>query len=495
MLYRFAFIVFVLGIFSTVITLQKTSQYRFVNDELFSKLYNGWTGSKSKLMLTRLQRTFSLTDKSYTLPHTQAYTESSLLDQYYKNLFESRDFSYGRRRKLATKNLLIPILYYNMGPNNLFRIFKETISIALSMNRTLVVPPFHHHPRMENLQENDMSDEETMDVAIFDQTYTSAIETEPEKTIDLRALRYLMPTVDIKEYYRKCGEKITTVLTCGLIAGKREEGLEHFKQVLKLTVGRIHRVDNFRDVVEDSNRKPHLSDAIHETRNEHCVGLALGAGCLGSRQSWSSYWRHFSSYVRRPSKIKVLAKQFVEKIFHGKPFLAIHWRYDNEDWQDMCKASRPSSVRQMNKAMCDMANELVTNATSVDFIAKKLLAYATVKNIECIYFAAPPQMTLTLKRLKWKLPNVYIVSDVLKFATINDLMIDVFDNNFSTSFVEQEICYLGAEFLGSPLSSWTQTVMLDRVSEGRGEYGSVLDVIFNDSNAFPKLTWYFPEGT
>ena len=44
-----------------------------------------------------------------------------------------------------------------------------------------------------------MSDEETMDVAIFDQTYTSAIETEPEKTIDLRALRYLMPTVDIKE--------------------------------------------------------------------------------------------------------------------------------------------------------------------------------------------------------------------------------------------------------------------------------------------------------
>ena len=51
-------------------------------------------------------------------------------------------------------------------------------------------------------------------------------------------------------------------------------------------------------------------------------------------------------------------------------------------------------------------------------------------------------------------------------------MLVVFFNNILL------FCTLVAkEFLGSPISSWTQTVMLDRFAEGRDNHGSILDVV------------------
>jgi len=38
----------------------------------------------------------------------------------------------------------------------LLRLFKESIPIAQALNRTLIVPPFHHHPRMHLRNESEL---------------------------------------------------------------------------------------------------------------------------------------------------------------------------------------------------------------------------------------------------------------------------------------------------------------------------------------------------
>lgn len=49
--------------------------------------------------------------------------------------------------KLDPEKFLIPVLTY--GPNNQLRGFRETIFLALKLNRTIVPPPFYKHSRTD----------------------------------------------------------------------------------------------------------------------------------------------------------------------------------------------------------------------------------------------------------------------------------------------------------------------------------------------------------
>ena len=55
-----------------------------------------------------------------------------------------------------TDHFLLPILPIDVGPNNLFRILKQSMPFASEMNYTLAMPVFHSHPRMEKwIEHND----------------------------------------------------------------------------------------------------------------------------------------------------------------------------------------------------------------------------------------------------------------------------------------------------------------------------------------------------
>ena len=49
--------------------------------------------------------------------------------------------------RLDPDKFLIPVLTY--GPNNQLRGFRETIFLALKLNRTIVPPPFYKHSRTD----------------------------------------------------------------------------------------------------------------------------------------------------------------------------------------------------------------------------------------------------------------------------------------------------------------------------------------------------------
>jgi len=395
---------------------------------------------------------------------------------------------------------LLPIMFYNMGPNNLFRILKEVVSLTTILNRTMVIPPFPHHPRMENQPAydgaNDSNSDIMMSVDIFDQSYKSVVETDADKVVDVQLLAKLLPLSSYKRFKKDCGNKVSTLLTCGKIIGKRTDGLNDFHEATGIYLGRNYQIDQVTDDDLHSSFSLNLINAIRSTKHEKCIGLALGTKCFGSRKAWLKFWTPQAPFFQRPTIIKDLARSFILNKFNDEPYLAVHWRFENMDWLDMCKLSRPSAVRKLNRPICDLVEQIVYNKTFIDHIAVKIEAHMREKSLKYLYFAAPPQLNTALQHLQTKITSMFYSKNVQEFAASNHggRWSQVFNDNFAASFLDQELCYKSRLFLGSPLSSWTQTVMLDRVSLGLFDYHSLFDVILEDNSRFPKLTWYFPEG-
>nr|XP_039273479.1 uncharacterized protein LOC120347527 isoform X2 [Styela clava] len=368
--------------------------------------------------------------------------------EYYNEFFKSSAFqSTDRKQKQSNGNFLLPVLFFDVGPNNLYRLFKETIPIAKAMERTLVVPPFHRHPRMENYvrgkrigKENSQTSQSdrVIEVPIFDQTYVVGLETNPSKSLDMKALRYFVP-------------------------------------------------------VESMDKN--LASANEQLEDSKCAGLAIGRGCLGSKEAWLKQYKSISPFIRRPVPVKILAKKFISDMMSNQDFLAIHWRYDQIDWNDMCKPTRPESARKRNAQICELASKLDSEEGALLQMGKKIVRYMRKRGLRKAYLAGPPQMNDTIHKLRAKTPGLFTIHDVREYAATRRSSTGFFETNYMMSFLEQEICYLSKTFLASPLSSWSQSVLLDRMSEGRSTFESVLDVLVDGIPGLPKLTWLFPEGS
>ena len=106
----------------------------------------------------------------------------------------------------------------------------------------------------------------------------------------------------------------------------------------------------------------------------------------------------------------------------------------------------------------------------------------------------------SLKKHISKNSNLKTINDVHNWAKDKPEAVGIFETNYEASLFEQELCLRSAKFLGSPLSSWSQTVMLDRASLNNwnriGEKDeSILSVLAPELDNVPGLIWLFPEGS
>nr|XP_039273478.1 uncharacterized protein LOC120347527 isoform X1 [Styela clava] len=425
--------------------------------------------------------------------------------EYYNEFFKSSAFqSTDRKQKQSNGNFLLPVLFFDVGPNNLYRLFKETIPIAKAMERTLVVPPFHRHPRMENYvrgkrigKENSQTSQSdrVIEVPIFDQTYVVGLETNPSKSLDMKALRYFVPVESMDKFTKGCSEESKTLLVCGELDEKRRKGIQLFITAAKLKFTKTVHVESFSDIIENKTWKINLASANEQLEDSKCAGLAIGRGCLGSKEAWLKQYKSISPFIRRPVPVKILAKKFISDMMSNQDFLAIHWRYDQIDWNDMCKPTRPESARKRNAQICELASKLDSEEGALLQMGKKIVRYMRKRGLRKAYLAGPPQMNDTIHKLRAKTPGLFTIHDVREYAATRRSSTGFFETNYMMSFLEQEICYLSKTFLASPLSSWSQSVLLDRMSEGRSTFESVLDVLVDGIPGLPKLTWLFPEGS
>ena len=116
-----------------------------------------------------------------------------------------------------------------------------------------------------------------------------------------------------------------------------------------------------------------------------------------------------------------------------------------------------------------------------------------------IYFASPPNNLALIELLSEAFPGQFFyLNDLYKF-TNETLRAGYLDNNYLGSLLEQEICFMSKYFLGAPLSSWTQSVLVDRIAREDYNHESILDVISTGAPAppppgYPPLIFQFPEG-
>ncbi|XP_039252759.1 uncharacterized protein LOC120330011 [Styela clava] len=384
--------------------------------------------------------------------------------------------------KLKSSGYVLPMLYFDMGPNNLFRLFRQGVVTAYEMGRSSVVPVFHRHPRMGDKAKNPFV------LPIFDTNYTVDLVWPPMDTIDIGVLKKVVPTIGMREFQKVCKSKLDAIVKCGIFDQKRDDGIKHFRRAANLKFDKIIEVKTYEELVPND-----LSAGVVGPDEHRCLGVVYGKKCLPDQDRWLATFSRISKSFKRPMAIRQFAQDFMETKMGNKQFMAVHWRYES-DWLDMCKPSRPKGARERNKAICKMVMGLDFDEDIRKDFVQRLKDKMADYNLQKIYLASPPNNIELIRLLNASFPgNFYYAEDVLKYAEKKQGKAFL-DNNYKASFVEQEICFKSTLYLGAALSSWTQTVLTDRLSRGIKRHDSVLQVVGNGAPGFPELVFQFPEG-
>ena len=157
----------------------------------------------------------------------------------------------------------------------------------------------------------------------------------------------------------------------------------------------------------------------------------------------------------------------------GGNYLAIHWRYDS-DWLFMCIQSRSPYARRQNAAICKIVFGLTYDIETEELFLKNIKNLMSEHDLKYIYMSTPPNNKDLLRLVKEAFgKKLFHLEDVQKLSN-STFYPGFLRNNYFSSFVEQEICVKSRYFMASALSSWTQTVLLDRLAKQNFNHSSAL---------------------
>jgi len=335
--------------------------------------------------------------------------------------------------KLKSNGYVLPMLYFDMGPNNLFRLFRQGVVTAYEMGRTVTVPVFHRHPRMGDAAEDPFV------LPIFDTNYTVDLVWPPSETVDLGALRKFMSVSSMKDMKKDCKGKLDVVVKCGTIDSKRYSGIEHFQRAADMKVLKEIEIASYEELVPND-----LSAGIISPDEAKCMGIVYGKKCLPDQDRWLATFSKIAKYYWRPLPVRKFSMSFIENVMGNRKFMAVHWRYES-DWLDMCKPSRPKGARERNREICRITMGLTydddVRNSFIQAIKDKLADY----NLKTIFLASPPNNIDLIRLFNQSFPgNFFYFDDVEKYALKTEGP-DFMTNNYKTSFIEQEICF--SEFI------------------------------------------------
>ena len=409
------------------------------------------------------------------------------------------------RIKESNKNeFLLPMLHFQEGPNNLIRLFKETALVAHDHKQNLVIPYFHTHGRMsddvlpldngndDNSNNNNSHKKFKIPINMQDEYLVDIIDN-PDDTVFTDLMARKMGILDHLNYDRICNKKIDMLVTCGRLIKIHDEGRKFYLQASGLEVENevhIQTIEDYANVIYDA-RKNGLSE-----KEDKCFALLLGKECLTQEQLWLNLYGDIAPYIQRPAILTSLAADFHTDIMNGKPYLSMHWRFD-DDWLQMCAIDQGPFSRRQNLAICHLITELAYNHERENTFKSKLSSLLNEYGLEQIYLATTPNNVKFLALIK-----KYFGDKIKTFEDLKNYVEDrtyegYLDNSYYSSQIEQEMCLKSSFFLGSGLSSWTQTVLTDRISQGNYNHGSILARLGFDqppAPGYPPLIFQFPEG-
>ena len=162
--------------------------------------------------------------------------------------------------------------------------------------------------------------------------------------------------------------------------------------------------------------------------------------------------------VKQPVCVRDAAKAFVENMFSGEKFVAIHWRFDLNDWGRL-KEIKPSTIENL-KAF---------NASDVATGVRTALRSLAV-SYENVFIAAIPTtrpFAVDFGRLLGFNRTVVNSEEFVREKYKNDLEEHGWHFEDFASMVDQELCERSAVFFFSIHSTWSEIVRLTRNRERR----------------------------
>ena len=311
--------------------------------------------------------------------------------------------------------------------------------------------------------------------------------------------------LDVENFNRYCNKTIDLLLKCGKITSKQRVGYRNYLKYSGLKIIENKILNNqiqFRSYLQQSQASFNNS--------YQCLGFVIGKNCLstGSTITWlDRYSGKIAKFIQRPEKIRDLADNFLKTHITNPEniksnYISLHFRFDS-DWLEMCKRDLGASANRRNQAICYLIFGLQYDRIMQDEFLENIYDLMNYHQIEYIYFATTPNnkfLVDILKReftedSKKKSQAILTFEDLSKFLEKeeeNHLI-----SNYYLSLVEQEICMRAHYFLGSALSSWSQTILLDRLSQNITLNGDILKILAPKPTTppgYPPFIFQFPEG-
>ena len=190
----------------------------------------------------------------------------------------------------------------------------------------------------------------------------------PELRLDLGSLRSLTTTCEMSEIQEKCAGHIDAVLyaraACSSHLADRLEIFREFTGLYPFLDANCGPRDGIPTFPKDFNGKMTSNLALDGNDHIHSLYPVQDARCVVwvfpyvqfndftnyLHAAWNGnankalkdpedlqFLKHMMQSTRRPPFIVKMIDRFMEKIVGGKRFIAVHYRFDTDDWMKHCK--------------------------------------------------------------------------------------------------------------------------------------------------------------
>lgn len=385
--------------------------------------------------------------------------------------------------KTSTTRYIMPVLIW--GPMNQVEGLRETIALAIRLNRTIVIPPMYRH--------------------FTDPNGPNGI-VDPEIRIDIPSVRKLISTVSYKSLpatlkpdniliARSLGLEDEHI-TSGTISGSRASRLRRFETATGFEIANwkndhdisSEKYFNYPIIPSNSSLESEIRFEFETTDwnqifgNNGAFSVLLFPYLTARFKPEQDVGRDIMKFTPRPKFLTSMANDFIQANDFPDTFVTLHYRFDKEDWERSCRRTEKTRNMKRNDKR-EKICELLAKSTS-DGIAEAVASYMVeMFSLRAIgpqiafYVATPPQqqdmindmvkhaVTLIQKQLG---PSVivnakstidsarYFDSAYPNCEFVQDNLHEVF------SLFEQEICSRGKVFIYAPSSSWSGSIRRER---------------------------------
>ena len=195
--------------------------------------------------------------------------------------------------------------------------------------------------------------------------------------------------------------------------------------------------------------------------------------------------------VHHPASIVTAAEEYETKVLQGFDYVAVHWRYNEEDWMKVCATPFPN----WSKYVCENVNNIepVHVAKSIAHKLQSVIDWHNVTQSIPVYMAVPTSLDDFRNNVYKELENLNIsLSKPLR--SLENFLVENYQSCWSqtgwhvveeiVSLCEMEIMVHSTWFFYSPASSWSEHIRPLRKTKSlqRKFEANVFDLAVSEAN-------------